>query len=318
MANKSAFCMATLHLVALALAGCGGSVSVPPPNLSAAAAKQSTSTGVAMGVTEAGVPTQPSVEYVRIGMDKSIFVDPPDSDPVVYVRVRDTSGRDWDLQQEVTNRLEKNGFRVESSAQNAVYYLQAIVRLVQEVSAAELAQLDETSYGQDVSSIVKSGLTGAAVGGLAGGLLGDSSDALAGAVAGGLLGGIMSASDQANREKRMIAKQYTKYYSVVVDIEVGQRAKGKVQREGSAQFSSSTGGSSQSAEGAGSALDSHTLGDSTNSAFSAGETESYSEESDWKRQRARILGKAKGKLIAFGDVENEFRNKIVASISGLF
>ena len=310
MANKSIFCMVTLHLVALALAGCGGT---PPPIFSDAARLQGTSTGIPMGHTEAGVPTRPSVEYVRTRMSRSIFVDPPEeSDPVVYVRVRDSSGSGWDLQQEVVNRLEKNGYRVENNLQNAVYFLQVNVLSANEVSAAELAQLDETEYGQDVSSIIKGGLKGAAVGGLAGGVLGENALAgAAGAAAGGLLGGFFEASDQAERKKRLIAKQYTKFYSVIVDINIGERAKSQGLRTSTQSKSSdqSTGGSTSDVDG-------YALRDSDSKADS--ETSTFSEKIDWKVKETRIIGKAKGKLIAFADVEQEFRNKIASSISGLF
>ena len=309
--NTAAMCCLILAMSLLSACGGGGT-----PQLSPAAEKQYTESGIEIG-TETGVPTKPTVEYVRISTDRSIFLDPPEEDdPAVYVRVRDTSGQDWNLQQAVIDRVRRNGFRIAKSIRNAVYVLQANVLLAHEVSALELAKLDETEYGQDVSSIAKNALTGAAIGGVAGGLAGDSEAAIGGALAGGLLGGILEASDQSNREQRLKAKQHTKYYSLIVDIELRQRAHGIVRRSGSSSQSSSTGGS-QDSSSAGIALSGHQLEES-NESYSSEETETYSETSEWKRHRARILGKAKGKLIAFEDVQGDFAKKLTSAISDMF
>lgn len=289
-------------------------------NYSAAARQQQTDTGIRIGPSESGIPSEPSVEYVRVSMDKSIFLDPPEvDDPAVYVRVRDTSGHDWDIGSEVLNILVGQGFAVTRNAARAEYVLQANVLYANEVSAAELAQLDETAYGQDIGNIIKSAGLGAVGGAVAGGLIdrGGAGGVVAGAAAGGLIGGVLGAANQSRREERLLAKQATKFYSLVVDLEVRQRVKGGVvTRTGSTAYES-TDSHSQTAESAGVATDGNTPGISRDS-FAVSETEVYEETTQWKRHRARILGKAKGKLIAFADVRGEFARKLGRAISGMF
>ena len=202
--------------VALPLSGCGGGGGGGPDlNYSDAARQQQTDTGIRIGESEGGVPTEPSVEYVRVSMDKSVFLDPPEvDDPAIYVRVRDTSGRDWDLHSAVVARLQAQGFQITRNAAQAEYVLQANILLANEVSAAELAKLDETEYGQDVSDVVKTAALGAAGGALAGGLIdnGGVGGIAAGAAVGGLAGAAFGAFGKSEREKRLLAKQATKFY----------------------------------------------------------------------------------------------------------
>lgn len=280
--------------------------------LSPAAQAQATATGVPIGQTELGTPTQPSVEYLRVKTDRSVFLDPPEVDnPAVYVRVRDSSGRDWGLQKAVVSYIEAAGYSITRNAAKATYVLNANVLIAQEVSAFELAKLDETEYGQNTSAIVKSVAAGAVIGGLAGGVLGDAQSATAGAIAGGLAGGILGSIDQSERQKRVAAKQQTKYYSVVVDVELRERigSGAEVQREGTQtlEFSSS------STDGLGGST---TEGASEN--IEGQEIETFFETSNWKRHRIRVLGKAKGKLIAFQDVESDLAEKLARAISGAF
>lgn len=68
------------------------------------------------------------------------------------------------------------------------------VLLAHEVSAAEIAKLDETQYGRDIGGIVKSVLTGAVVGALGSGITGGDPEAVVlGAVGGAVIGGALSA-----------------------------------------------------------------------------------------------------------------------------
>ena len=306
--------------VALPLSGCGGGGGGGPDlNYSDAARQQQTDTGIRIGESEGGVPTEPSVEYVRVSMDKSVFLDPPEvDDPAIYVRVRDTSGRDWDLHSAVVARLQAQGFQITRNAAQAEYVLQANILLANEVSAAELAKLDETEYGQDVSDVVKTAALGAAGGALAGGLIdnGGVGGIAAGAAVGGLAGAAFGAFGKSEREKRLLAKQATKFYSLVVDLEVRQRVKGGVvTRKGSSKTETGV-ASTQDEESAGAAIEGREL--TSGESVISEETETYTETSEWKRQRARILGKAKGKLIAFGDVQGQFADKLARAISGMF
>lgn len=64
------------------------------------------------------------------------------------------------------------------------------VLLAHEVSAAEIAKLDETQYGRDIGGIVKSVLTGAVVDALGSGITGGDPEAVVLGAVGGALSAI--------------------------------------------------------------------------------------------------------------------------------
>ncbi len=286
-------------LTSLFLASCA---STPQPQYSQAALNERTATGVVIKSSPVGRALTPSIEYVRVKPQKSIFLDPPEGNNKIYVRVRDTSNYDWniDIEGYVAKQLKRNGFEVVKNAQGAAYSLQTNILLAQSVSAAELAQLDETQYGQDVIGIAKSAIGGALIGGGGASLVGGHKDAIVGgAVLGAVAGGLLSYQKGADRKKLLQAQQETKFFSVVVDVEIRERIKGGVvTRKARANTSDSRNLSGES--------------------VSRSESESFTDTSTWKRYRTRINGKAKGKLVAFADVEQEFASKIAKSIGGLF
>ena len=302
-----AACTATL----LFLSGCA---QPPAPEYSEAARSQQTGTGVAIRPSDIGIPNKASVEYVRVKTERSIFLDPPEGNTDVYLRVGDTSGRDWGgipIRDLVARELQNRGFNAVTNAKDAAYSLQVNILLADEASAAELAQLDETKYGQDISGIAKAALAGAAIGGIGSGLTGGDSDAvLAGAVGGAVIGGALKGFTERNKKKLLLAQQRTKFFSFITDVEIRERAKGTVKRSGA-----TTVDSSQNSD-----TDDSTAGTGTesNQEISSTETETYEETSTWKRQRTRMIGKAKGKLVVFEDVQIDFATKMARAIAGFF
>jgi len=282
------------------IAGCASD-----PEWSKAAKEQQTATGIRIG-PDAGVPEKPSVEYIRVRMTDTVFLDPPEVDnPGIFLRVRNTSGREaLDLHTAVAPRLQALGYRLVNNAKDAVYAMQANILFADEVSAAELAKLDETEFGTDVASIVTGATVGGVLGAAGGALLEGSKGAAIGGAAGAVLGGLSSGLADNARKERLKAKQLIKFYSLVVDIQLRERSKGSVEIAGSS-------GLSAERPSGGGAFSEH-------SAYSRQETQSYSETSDWKRYQTRIVGKAKGKLIVFDDVEPDFVDRLARSIAGLF
>ena len=283
------------------IAGCASD-----PEWSKAAKEQQTATGVRIA-PDAGIPEKPSVEYIRVRMTDTVFLDPPEQDdPGIFLRVRNTSGREsLDLlHRAVAPKVQALGYRLVNNPKDAVYVMQANILFADEVSAAELAKLDETEFGTDVASIVTGAVVGGALGAGGGALLGGGKGAAIGAGAGAVLGGLSAAVADSARKERLAAKQLIKFYSLVVDIQLRERAKGTVEIAGSS-------GLSAERPSGGGAFSEH-------SAYSRQETQSYSETSQWKRYQTRIVGKAKGKLIAFKDVEQDFVEKLANSIAGVF
>ena len=239
-------------------------------------------------------------------MTDTVFLDPPDvNDPGIFLRVRNTSGREaLDLHGAVSPRLQALGYRVVNNAKDAAYVMQANILFADEVSAAELAKLDETEFGSDVASVVTGAAIGGALGAVGGGILGGGEGAAIAGAAGAVLGGLSSGLADSARKERLKAKQLIKFYSLVVDIQLRERSKGSVEIAGSS-------GLSVERPSGGGAFSEH-------SAYSRQETQSYSETSEWKRYQTRIVGKAKGKLIVFDDVEQDFVDRLARSIAGLF
>ena len=113
------------------------------PEWSKAAKRQQTSTGVRIE-PDAGVPENPSVEYIRIRMTDTVFLNPPQvNDPGIFLRVRNTSGREsLDLHGAVAPKVQALGYRLVNNAKDAVYVMQANILFADEVSVADLAKLD--------------------------------------------------------------------------------------------------------------------------------------------------------------------------------
>lgn len=294
----------------LIIAGCSSS----PSQWSDAAQAQKTQTGVAVAPSDLGVPKTPSVEYIRVKTEKSIFLDPPEGNSEVYLRVGDNSGRDWvgvPIRDLVAQELSKRGFTVVTNAKTASFSLQVNILLADEISAAEIAKVDETKYGQDLTSVVTSVAVGAVAGGLLGGAVGaGSGDVLLGAVSGGILGGALNVLSGSRKKDLLLAQQATKYFSIIMDVEVRERAIGTVTRSGTTKIVKSQDSST------GDVVADTQVGGSQG--IDSAETESYTEESTWKRHRTRVIGKAKGKLVVFQDVEKDFAIKMVRAVAGFF
>ena len=283
------------------MAGC----ATPPPQWSEAAKSKQTATGVRIA-PETGIPMTPSVEYIRVRMTDTVFLEPPDVDnPGIYLRVRNTSGKDaLNLHEVIAVKLQALGYRLVNNTKNAVYVMQANILFADEVSAAELAQLDETEFGSNLGSIIGDVAVGAGVGAIAGGLGAGRKGAAIGGAAGAVVGGIASVLQDNARKKRLEAKQAIRYFSIVVDIQLRERAKGVVEIAGES-------GLSVTRPSGGGAFSEH-------SAYSRQQTQTYSETSEWKRYQTRVVGKAKGKLIAFEDVQQNFIRQLGSSVTGLF
>ncbi len=292
------------------LSGC----SQPPPQYSQAAIQKQTATGVQIRPSDVGVPQTASVEYIRVKTERSIFLDPPEDNTNVYLRVGDTSGRDWGgfpIRDLVAQELGSRGYNVVTNSKNAAYSLQVNILLADEASAAEIAQLDETKYGQDVSSIAQSALAGAAIGGIGSGLTGGDADAVVvGAVGGAVIGGVLKGVSNSRKKKLLTAQQRTKFFSFITDVEVRERAKGTVHRSGATELSSSQEASNNN--------DVYGANTGSNESISNTEVETYEETSTWKRHRTRMIGKAKGKLVVFEDVQKDFAVKMARAIAGFF
>ena len=248
-------------------------------------------------------------------MGKSIFLEPPEEDePGIYLRIRDTSGNDFELQNQVAQRLEDIGYKVVRNAKNASYVLRANILFAEEVSEAQLENINDSDYDQDIGSILGSAIVGGAVGGVADANIGSSSSLGAGSVVGAVLGLAIGASKERKKEEDLKKKKATKYFSAVVDIEVRQRTPdgGEVIRRGRTNTEQNIGSASVGSSLTGN--DIYVESDSTESE----EVDTYRSKSDWIRYKARVVATAKGKHITLRDIEHDLLDKLSKSLSGMF
>ncbi len=260
-------------------------------------------------ITEKDIkPVDPDTVTIKVLVDNSIFVEEPPSDSTaIFVRVRDTSGEGLNLHKRVLQNFKNQGFNITTNIKKANYILQANVKDVGQVSAAEMAKLQDSTYGEDVSTILKRSLGGVLAGGVVGALDGNAAK---GALIGAGIGALTGVLEANARAKRIAHKKAMKYIALVVDISIKEQLP-----DGS--LIEKKGGSSndQNTKKVGSTNDSQSNSSSRNSSY---ETTSYTTNSKWKRSNSRILVKAKGRHLKFEDVKGRMSRKLVSSISGFF
>ena len=257
----------------------------------------------------------PIIEYVRVKMGKSIFLEPPEEDePGIYLRIRDTSGNDFELQDIIAEKLKENGYKIVKNAKHASYVLRANILFAEEVSEAQLHNINESDYDQDIGSVLGAAVVGAAVGGVADANIGSSSSLGAGSVVGALVGLAVSASQAQKKEEELKKLKATKFFSAVVDIEVRQRTPdgGEVIRRGRTNTEQNIGSASVGSSLTGN--DIYVESDTTESE----EVDTYRSKSDWIRYKARVIATAKGKHITIRDIEPKLLDKLSKSLSGMF
>ncbi len=158
---------------------------------------------------------------VQNKMSASIFLDPvPPSKRTVFVQVRNTTDKPFDLQQEVVAAVAAKGYKVVDDPTKAHYLLQANVLSVGMVDESALEKAQQLQYGGPV--------VGAAVGGLLGG-----DRAVEGAVVGGLAGAAAEVVSGA------LVKVNT--FMVITDLQIAERAKTVVSEEFRSSLKQGTG-----------------------------------------------------------------------------
>jgi hypothetical protein len=155
-------------------------------------------------------------------MSASIFLDPvAPRKRTVYVQVRNTSDKNFFLQQDVVNAIKAKGYRVVDDPTRANYLLQANVLSVGQVDEAALEKAQAGAFGGP--------LAGAAIGGLIAG----SGNRVGGAIIGGLVGGA------AEMVSGAAVKVIT--FAVITDLQISERAKGAVSESFDSSLKQGTG-----------------------------------------------------------------------------
>lgn len=148
---------------------------------------------------------------VQTKMSHTIFLDPVAANQrTIFVQIRNTSDKPFDIQGEIMSALMAKGYRIEQDPAKAHYILQGNVLAVGRTDQSALENATAMGFG------------GVAAGAAAGALLGGS-HAWEGAAIGGLAAGAAE----------VIAGSMVKviWYAAITDIQISERVAGAVSEE---------------------------------------------------------------------------------------
>ncbi|MCB9944656.1 MAG: complement resistance protein TraT [Geminicoccaceae bacterium] len=217
---------------------------------------------------------------VQTKMSDTIFLDPVrPSARVVYVEVRNTSDKpDFDIERDIIEKLNVNGFRVTGDPDRAQFMLQANVLQAGKTSQTAAEEANRGGFG--------SVLTGGAVGAAAGWGLGKAGGKDSVLTAGGaLLGaGIATVADA-------FVQDVT--YSIITDIQISERVAPGDYVSQDEELKSSQGSSGSISQ------------------YSSG-------QGRWKRYRSRVVSTANQANLDWPDAAPQLVDGLTRSIAGIF
>ncbi|WP_263081591.1 complement resistance protein TraT [Endozoicomonas sp. Mp262] len=206
---------------------------------------------------------------VQTKMSDSIFLDPvASSKRTVFLQVRNTSDKqELNVQQALAKNIESRGYKILDDPDLAHYLLQ--------INVLQAGKTDPSAAKQALAS----GFGGAVAGVTAGAAMGSSGKGLAAA---GLIGGAVE----------LVANSLVKdvTFSVITDIQISEKAKGKVVSSSNHQLKQGNSGTTSI---------------------------QYSEEGDRKRYQTRIVSTANKMNLTFEEAQAELEKGLAGSISGL-
>ena len=139
---------------------------------------------------------------VQTKMSDSIFLEPVSPEKnVVYVRVRNTTDKDIDIESEIKNAFIANGFKVTKDPAKAYFMVQANLLQVGKSDASSARSAMESTFGGALLGAGIAGVSGSNYGGMA-----------AAGLVGSLVGSVANA----------MVKDV--YYVMMTDVEIRQRA----------------------------------------------------------------------------------------------
>jgi hypothetical protein len=142
---------------------------------------------------------------VQTRMSDSIFLEPVSPDKkIIYVSVRNTSDKDFDIKGGILERLTASGFRITSDPEQANFMLQANVL---QVGRADI---------RNVNNAVEAGFGGATIG--AGAAVAGGADSGRGVAMGGLVGAALGVVGDALVDDVL--------YSAITDVQIRERPRG--------------------------------------------------------------------------------------------
>ncbi|BBP46283.1 hypothetical protein THMIRHAS_16560 [Thiosulfatimonas sediminis] len=206
---------------------------------------------------------------VQSKMSNSVFLEPVSNDKkTVYIQIRNSSDQSIDTQamnQQLAKTLQSKGYRAVNDPAQANYVLQQNILSVKETNKDDAYNSMDAGFGGATAGVLMAGSTG---NNYAGG-------ALLGAVAG-------IAADALVKDV---------YFNLVSDIQIKEKAKGKVNYTTQANAGSGT---------------------------SMNTRQTISGQSDYLTHSTRIVAVANQVNLAFDEAKPMLEDKLVKSVAGIF
>ena len=217
---------------------------------------------------------------VQTRMSDAVFLDPVAPDKrTVFVQVRNTSDKpNFDLERPIRNAIAAKGYQVLDDPEAAHYKLQAQILSVSKASVTAAEAALNGGYGAPLAGMVAGATAGVATGGSTQNM---AVAGVAGAVVGGLIETVANAAVQ------------DVFYVAITDVQISQKARAGVTGQRDLQVDASQG-------------------------IGGEETTTFSEVTDEKRYRTRVMSTANKVNLQYEEAAPELNAGLTRVLAGLF
>ncbi len=217
---------------------------------------------------------------VQTRMSDAVFLDPVTPDKrTVFVQVRNTSDKpNFDLEGPIKNAISARGYQVIDDPDAAQFKLQAQILSVSRASVTAAEAALNGGYGALIAGIVAGATAGVATGGSTQNM---AVAGVAGAVVGGLVETVVNAAVQ------------DVFFVAITDVQISQRARAGVTGQRDLQVDASQG-------------------------IDGSETTTFSEVTDEKRYRTRVMSTANKVNLKYEEAAPELNAALTRVLAGLF
>ena len=217
---------------------------------------------------------------VQTRMSDAVFLDPVGPDKrTIFVQVRNTSDKpNFDLEGPIKNAIRGRGYQVLDDPDAAQFKLQAQILSVSKASVTAAEAALNGGYGAPLVGIVAGATAGVATGG-------SSQNMAVAGVAGAIVGGLV--------ETVVNAAVQDVFFVAITDVQISQKARAGVTGQRDLQVDASQG-------------------------IGGAETTTFSEVTDEKRYRTRVMSTANKVNLKYEEAAPELNSGLTRVLAGLF
>ena len=217
---------------------------------------------------------------VQTRMSDAVFLDPVGPDKrTIFVQVRNTSDKpNFDLEGPIKNAISGRGYQVLDDPEAAQFMLQAQILSVSKASVTAAEAALAGGYGAPLAGITAGAVAGVATGG-------STQDMAVAGVAGAVLGGLV--------ETVANAAVQDVFYVAITDVQISQKARAGVTGQRDLQVDASQG-------------------------IGGAETTTFSEVTNEKRYRTRVMSTANKVNLQYEEAAPELNAGLTRVLAGLF